>query len=214
MAAARVTEDQIPAEQAQTTQDLTNDKAQRIVAAMRLCVAKYGAAGATFDHVAREAGVSRGLLHYYFGSKEKLLIEVVRSETARLVELIKAASTAATSAQELVDIFLAQLENIIQHEPELYLLGFELIGEARRHPEIGNEVAEYNRKTRAQFGEILDELQKKDAIQLRHSPLATASALLAMANGLAMEMFQDPDGDHDECVTADLDAALYLLGAQ
>ena len=112
---------------------------------MRLCVAKYGAAGATFDHVAREAGVSRGLLHYYFGSKEKLLIEVVRSETARLVELIKAAATAATSAEELVDIFLAQLQNIIEHEPELYLLGFELIGEARRHPEIGNEVGEYNR---------------------------------------------------------------------
>lgn len=181
---------------------------------MRLCVAKYGAAGATFDHVAREAGVSRGLLHYYFGSKEKLLIEVVRSETERLVELIKAASTAATSAEELVNIFLAQLENIIEHEPELYLLGFELIGEARRHPEIGSEVAEYNRRTRAQFGEILEELQAKEAINLRHSPLATASALLAMANGLAMEMFQDPEGEHDECVTADIDAALYLLGAK
>jgi AcrR family transcriptional regulator len=205
---------QIPAKEAQSTQDLTNDKAQRIIAAMRLCVAKYGAAGATFDHVAREAGVSRGLLHYYFGSKERLLIEVIRSETARLVELIKAAAEAATSAEELVNIFLAQLENIIEHEPELYLIGFELIGEARRHPEIGNEVSEYNRKTRAQFGEILEELQKKGAIELRHSPLATASSLLAMANGLAMEMFQDPEGEHDECVAADIDAALYLLGAK
>ena len=34
----------------------------------------------TFDHVAREAGVSRGLLHYYFGSKERLLVEVVRHD--------------------------------------------------------------------------------------------------------------------------------------
>ncbi|MGH2907215.1 MAG: TetR/AcrR family transcriptional regulator [Solirubrobacterales bacterium] len=180
---------------------------------MRTCVAKYGAAGATFDHVAREAGVSRGLLHYYFGSKERLLIEVIRKETDRLVELIKAASLAATSAEELVNIFLAQLENIIEHEPELYLLSFELIGEARRHPEIGNEVADFNRKTRGQFAEILEELQAKGAFNLRHSPLATASAMLAMANGLALEMFQDPEGDHDECVAADIDAALYLLGA-
>lgn len=77
------------ADTAKQNQDLTNDKAARIVVSMRKCVANYGAAGATFDHVAGEAGVSRGLLHYYFGSKEKLLIEVVRMETERLVETIK-----------------------------------------------------------------------------------------------------------------------------
>lgn len=42
--------------------------------AMRSSVATRGAAASTFDHVAREAGVSRGLLHYYFGSKERPLV--------------------------------------------------------------------------------------------------------------------------------------------
>lgn len=202
------------ADTAKPKQALTNDKAARIVDAMRTCVAKYGAAGATFDHVAREAGVSRGLLHYYFGSKERLLIEVIRTETDRLVEQIKLAAQFANSAEELVNVLLSQLENILEHEPELYLLAFELIGEARRHPEIGNETAEYNRRTRGQFAEILENLQEKGAINLRHSPLATASALLAMANGLALEMFQDPVSDHDACVAADVDAALYMLGAE
>jgi AcrR family transcriptional regulator len=49
---------------------LEGDKAQRIIEAMRTSVGTRGAAGSTFDVVAREAGVSRGLLHYYFGSKE------------------------------------------------------------------------------------------------------------------------------------------------
>ena len=48
---------------------LSADKAQRIVDAMRASVGERGAAGSTFDHVAREAGVSRGLLHYYFGTE-------------------------------------------------------------------------------------------------------------------------------------------------
>src|SRR3954465_15820275 len=60
---------------------LESEKAQRIVAAMRECVGTLGAAGATFDRVAQLAGVSRGLLHYYFGSKERLLVEVVRHDT-------------------------------------------------------------------------------------------------------------------------------------
>src|ERR1700751_3279464 len=51
------------------------EKAQRIVEAMRTSVARRGTAGSTFDHVSREAGVSRGLLHYYFGTKEQLLGE-------------------------------------------------------------------------------------------------------------------------------------------
>ena len=63
-------------EAATKTRDLAGDKAQRIVDAMRASVARRGAAGSTFDHVAREAGVSRGLLHYYFGTKERLLVEV------------------------------------------------------------------------------------------------------------------------------------------
>ena len=54
---------------ADTARKLDGDKAQRIIAAMRKSVATRGAAASTFDHVAREAGVSRGLLHYYFGSK-------------------------------------------------------------------------------------------------------------------------------------------------
>src|SRR3984957_3254663 len=66
--------------QSSTRTELEGDKAARIVEAMRTSVAARGIAGSTFDHVAREAGVSRGLLHYYFGTKERLLVEVVRRE--------------------------------------------------------------------------------------------------------------------------------------
>src|SRR6059058_2885767 len=68
-------------EAATTERALAGDKAARIVDAMRQSVARRGSAGSTFDHVAREAGVSRGLLHYYFGSKEQLLVEVVRHDS-------------------------------------------------------------------------------------------------------------------------------------
>src|SRR4051794_41647955 len=65
-----------------TERSLDGDKARRIIEAMRTSVGVRGAAASTFDQVAREAGVSRGLLHYYFGSKERLLVEVVRHDAA------------------------------------------------------------------------------------------------------------------------------------
>ena len=54
-------------------------------AAERLLV-EVGAAGITTRRVAEEAGANHGLVHYYFGSVEQLLVRVLERFTERLVE--------------------------------------------------------------------------------------------------------------------------------
>src|SRR6266516_6359999 len=90
-------------EAASKSRDLAGDKAQRIVDAMRGSVGRRGAAGSTFDHVAREAGVSRGLLHYYFGTKERLLVEVVRRDTDIRMSILDEALAGAQTADDFID---------------------------------------------------------------------------------------------------------------
>lgn len=197
-----------------TGEKLNGDKATRIVDAMRKCVANYGAAGATFEHVSKEAGVSRGLLHYYFGTKERLMIEVVRRETDHLISMVDLASESAESAEQLVEIVLLSVSEVLKHEPEIFLLGFEMIGEAQRHPELKNELSEHSRRAHAKFAELIKSLEEKGAIRLTQSANGPASALLAMANGLAFAMLQDPEGDHQPTIDASVHAALCLLGAE
>src|SRR5947208_5913134 len=100
-------------EAAAKTRQLTGERAQRIVDAMRASVARRGAAGSTFDHVAREAGVSRGLLHYYFGTKEHLLVEVVRRECDLREERLEDAIAAAGSAEEVLEGLVRAFEEIL-----------------------------------------------------------------------------------------------------
>src|SRR5829696_171012 len=89
---------------------IEGDKAARIVDAMRSSVARRGVAGSTFDHVAREAQVSRGLLHYYFGTKERLLAEVVRRDCElRMVALDEQVAGAAT-AEDVFERLVANLQ--------------------------------------------------------------------------------------------------------
>src|SRR3954468_7621417 len=96
--------------------ELSGDKAQRIVDAMRDSVAERGAAGSTFEHVAREAGVSRGLLHYYFGTKERLPLEVVRPDAemriTRLDEMLEKAET----VDAVLDGLVASLTDMIEND--------------------------------------------------------------------------------------------------
>ena len=54
-------------------------------AAERLLIDR-GYAGLTTRSVAAEAGLNHGLVHYYFGSMEELLLQVLERFTARLIE--------------------------------------------------------------------------------------------------------------------------------
>src|SRR5436189_4226074 len=121
------------AAKSRTTRDLAGDKAQRIVDAMRASVGSRGAAGATFDHVAREAGVSRGLLHYYFGTKERLLVEVVRRDTEIRMAALDEALADAHTADDFIDALVRSLEELVENDPEFVTLWFELFTVSRRH---------------------------------------------------------------------------------
>ena len=54
-------------------------------AAERLLI-DAGYAGLTTRRVAAEAGVNHGLVHYYFGSMEELLLQVLERFTSRLID--------------------------------------------------------------------------------------------------------------------------------
>src|SRR6476661_7480606 len=118
---------------------LSGDKAQRIVDAMRTSVAQRGVAGSTFDHVARDAGVSRGLLHYYFGSKERLLAEVVRRDTDLRMAALDEQLARASNAADFIELLRATLEDMVRQDSEFLTLSFEVFTLSRRNEDIAAE---------------------------------------------------------------------------
>src|SRR3954453_23806699 len=127
---------------------LEGEKAQRIIAAMRVSVGTRGAAASTFDQVAREAGVSRGLLHYYFGSKDPLLVEVVRPDCDLRIEALDQRLEAAHSLDAVVDALVAQLEAFVEDDEASQGVVYELLSASRHSDEIRTELAELYRRWR------------------------------------------------------------------
>jgi AcrR family transcriptional regulator len=134
---------------------LEGDKAQRIIAAMRASVGTRGAAASTFDHVAREAGVSRGLLHYYFGTKERLLVEVVRHDCDVRKAALNEALAQARNADDVIAVLVASLEDVVRNDPGFVTLIFELFVLSRRHDDVAAEFAELLSRLREQVAEVL-----------------------------------------------------------
>jgi AcrR family transcriptional regulator len=190
---------------------LSGEKAQRIVDAMRSSVALRGVAGSTFDHVARDAGVSRGLLHYYFGSKERLLAEVVKRDTDLRMASLDAQLAAASSAEDFIALLRDTLEAMIRDDTEFLTLSFEVFTLSRRNPEIAAEFTELVRRTRQQVAAVLAAKQAEGVLELRAEPDAIAEILFGLGDGLALRILGDPEHDHGATVHAGTVAVAALV---
>ena len=197
--------------EATQSRELSGEKAQRIIEAMRSSVARRGISGSTFEHVAREAGVSRGLLHYYFGTKEKLLVEVVRRDTEHRIARLDEPLANASTVDELLAILVADLEDSIQNEPGFWVLLFDVFTAGRRNPEIQREVAEAFNRTREHVAEILRRKQSEGVIAPRFEIESVVAFLFALADGVALQVLSDPEREHQAMIDAATEAARTVL---
>jgi AcrR family transcriptional regulator len=191
---------------------LEGDKAQRIVAAMRASVATRGAAGSTFDHVAREAGVSRGLLHYYFGSKERLLVEVVRRDCDDRIQRMDERLAGAGSVDEVMQALVIGLEEFLG-EPGSQAIIYEMLSASRRSEEIRAELAELYRRWRGHMAAALQEKERAGVVALQAPPEAVASMRLSLGDGFGIQVITDPHWDRDAAFGLGVRVARRMLGA-
>lgn len=190
---------------------LSGEKAQRIVDAMRDSVARRGAAGSTFEHVAREAGVSRGLLHYYFGTKERLLVEVVRRDTELRIARLDQMLAEAESADGVLNVLVSSLTDMIDNDPGYFLLLYELFSAGRRNPDIQREVGQLFEATRSHVAKVFRAKEDEGILSLRFDAEAVVAYLLAVADGFALQSLSDPSRDMNPALEAGAASARYLL---
>ncbi len=198
---------------AETPRKLEGDKAQRIIAAMRASVGTRGAAASTFDQVAREAGVSRGLLHYYFGSKERLLVEVVRHDAAERYRSMDDRLARAGSADEIVQALVVGLEEFLEDDAGGQAVIYEMLSASRHSEEIRAELGELYRQWRERLAGWLRAKEREGVIRLQAEPEAVASILFSLGDGFGIQVLSDPDWDQQAAFDLGVATARRLLDA-
>jgi AcrR family transcriptional regulator len=190
---------------------LSGEKAKRIIDAMRRSVARRGTAGSTFEHVSREAGVSRGLLHYYFGTKEQLLVEAVRRDCELRLERLETQLSTATTAEDFIALMAQNLQDTVRDDSDLVTLLFELFTLSRRNADIAVEYAGLMRRTREQLAGMLAAAQRDGVVRLHAEPEAVAEILFSLGDGFALRMLSEPERDFATTVSAGITCARALL---
>ncbi|MDX6587342.1 MAG: hypothetical protein QOI31_1815 [Solirubrobacterales bacterium] len=192
---------------------LSSEKAVRIVEAMRESVGEVGIAGSTFERVAAKAGVSRGLLHYYFGSKEKLLVEVIRRDTEIRISELGAELEAANSPDELIGAFFGTFERTMSEGQGYVYMVSELFVAGRHSEELTRMLGELYRTAREAFAAILERKQAAGVIELRFSADAVLAYLFAAGDGASVQILTDPSYDLETSASVSYGVARYLLSS-
>jgi AcrR family transcriptional regulator len=188
-------------------------RATRIVEAMRDSVAEVGIADSTFERVAGKAGVSRGLLHYYFGTKERLLVEVVRRDTDERIASLAEAMRAAKTVDDLIIAMSETFERTLREQTGYVYMVSELYVAGRNSPDLQRGLGELYSRARREFAEILREKEREGVIELRYEPEATLAYLFAAGDGLTVQRLTDPSLDVRSTMEAAIGVGRWLLSA-
>jgi AcrR family transcriptional regulator len=161
-------------------------------AAERL-LADAGYASVTTRRLATEAGVNHGLVHYYFGSNENLLVQALERFTGRLI-----ARQRELYAADLpfADKWRTAMRYLVSEDVSYQKIWLELQALAWNNPDIRARLARVNAEWRAVLSEAFDQPHRELGIPL---PLEALVSLVMTFNlGIIVERLGGIDAGHRE----------------
>jgi AcrR family transcriptional regulator len=192
---------------------LSGEKARRIVEAMRESVVEVGIANSTFDRVSKKAGVSRGLLHYYFGTKERLLVDVIRRDTEIRVETLGSALRGARTVDAVIAAFFGMFTRTLEEDVGYVFMVSELFIAGREHGEILRELGHLYATARGEFAEILRAKERDGTVKLRYPAEDVLTYLFSLGDGGSVQRLAQPDVDFSGADFVAYETARHLLWA-
>ena len=161
-------------------------------AAERLLV-DAGYAGITTRRLAEEAGVNHGLVHYYFGSNENLLVRALERFTERLIERQRELYAADLP---FIEKWRTAIQFLISEDVTYEKAWMELQALAWNHPELRGQLASVNAEWRAVLTDAFREPHRELGIEM---PLdALVSLVMTFNIGIMVERLGDIETGHRE----------------
>jgi AcrR family transcriptional regulator len=161
-------------------------------AAERLLV-DVGYAGITTRRLAEEAGVNHGLVHYYFGSNESLLVRALERFTERLIERQRELYAADSP---FVDKWRTAMRYLVSEDLSYQKVWLELQALAWNNTELQARLAEVNAEWRAVLTEAFEKPHRELELEL---PLdALVSLVMTFNLGIMVERLGGVDAGHRE----------------
>jgi AcrR family transcriptional regulator len=171
---------------------------RRLLEAAARVFRRRGYRGASVEAIAAEAGYTVGALYSNFEGKDDLLLALLEDEISEITTRVVAAAAEAEDAIEKLRRGGLEWMAVLDEEREFYVLLIEFWTLWVRDPELRREHAERFTALRGALGRLVEEQTHQLGLSLQLSPEEVGAAVVALADGLALQRLADREAFSDE----------------
>lgn len=196
-----------------------NNEARRLemlrAAAELICERGFGET--RIADVAKRAGVSSALVIYYFGTRDRLLVDALRFSEESFYEAAEKMLAEVTSLRERLSLLIRWTcvpEGTGENEiPGAWGLWFDLWAQAFRHDEVKAGRVELDARWRRMIVDAIKSAEASDELDVEVDARMFALEFAALLDGLSIQVaLEDPEIDSDLAYTIAIRFAERELG--
>ncbi len=163
----------------------TDERRQEIIQGLLEAMSEHGYAKASIKKIADAAGITPGLIHYHFDSKQAILLalvdELVPPQVAALEELARTADSPTAALMAMIDHLLAMGDAA---QPDAVAAWVSVGAEAIREPDIAAAYSESLARLLGLFSDVITDGQQAGEFSTGDlNAHACAAALVAIMEG-------------------------------
>lgn len=189
--------------------------AQIVQAATRV-LARQGYARTSLLDIAREAGMSKGALHYHFPSKESLVSKVLENALERIANrTLDVWQASSGDPLEALRSSVRELWVVRRSRTDEVAVVADLMAQALYDESLKPQLAGYFRFAAQQVNQTLLPHLAKMGLRLRVSDELVPRILVGLLDGLAMQHYVEPGAIDENGLMVAVEvmaAALFELG--
>lgn len=177
---------------AEVRDNTTHDAARaRILAAALRVIDESGTAALRVVPVSREAGVSQGMIRYYFGDRQGLVDQALAARFAQrfgeFMEMFATATSRCSTPEDFRKVIAQVLDAVfIPERTSMRLERNSDVGEAVARPALAAMIAVERDKTLYQLRDIVIDAQARGLMRKDVDALAVAAFHLSMVHGYSL----------------------------
>lgn len=181
--------------------DVATERKLQIVKATVECIIQKGYHNFSMQDVAKTAGVSKGIIHYYFLNKDELMMCVLDKVAGDIEDILSQEMTATFDPVRKLEIFVAVLANVVRNTKAYYQVNMDFWTQINQKENVREVISRHYAQYRQTGATMIDEGIAKGIFKPVDSK-KYASYIIGVVDGLSLQwLFDDKSIDYDATIT-------------
>lgn len=178
--------------------DIINLRRAQLTRAAYKVVGQKGYYDFTIRDIAREAGLSTGLVHYYFKNKEDLLLNLLKEINRNMTVILNKAIGKSDDPYEKLNIFMHQAFNVVKDQKDYFYIVIDFWTQVNKNERMKRANTKLFKSYRDEVYKILAEGIEKGVFKKLDIDF-TSAVIISIIQGMIIQYVIDTSAfDYDD----------------